>query len=113
MVWLLLLAAHCLSGAGDGAAVASPESSPSSSPGCPDGCECRWKGGKETAECVNASLVAVPTKLDRDTQVLDLTLNYLPRLEQGLFLDRVGLPNLQKVFLAYCSISEVEDHAFR
>lgn len=101
---ILFMAGQALMGAGDG-------STPSA--WCPDRCDCRWKGGKETVECVNASLASVPAKIGKDTQVLDLSLNYLPRLEQGLFLDKAGLPNLQKVYLAYCSISEVENHAFR
>ncbi len=80
---------------------------------CPKSCTCKWKGGKPTVECVNASLASVPTGLDGDTQVLDLSLNYLPRLESGLFADRAGLPNLQKVYLAGCATEEVEDHCFR
>ena len=43
---------------------------------CPEACKCKWKGGKETVECVNASLVAVPS-MDADTQVLDLGNNNL------------------------------------
>ena len=43
---------------------------------CPEACRCKWKGGKETVECVNASLVAVPS-MDTDTQVLDLSNNNL------------------------------------
>ena len=37
---------------------------------CPSFCECKWKKGKETVECVNASLTAVPAGLDADTQVI-------------------------------------------
>ena len=36
---------------------------------CPSVCECKWKKGKETVECVNASLTAVPAGLDADIQV--------------------------------------------
>ena len=43
---------------------------------CPEACSCKWKGGKETVECVNASLVAVPS-MDADTQVLHLGSNNL------------------------------------
>ena len=43
---------------------------------CPEACKCKWKGGKETVECVNASLVAVPS-MDADTQVLHLGSNNL------------------------------------
>ena len=43
---------------------------------CPEACSCKWKGGKETVECVNASLTAIPD-MAADTQVLDLGSNRL------------------------------------
>lgn len=43
---------------------------------CPESCSCKWKGGKETVECVNASLTAIPD-MAADTQVLDLGSNRL------------------------------------
>ena len=43
---------------------------------CPEACSCKWKGGKETVECVNASLFAIPS-MAPDTQVLDLGSNRL------------------------------------
>ena len=43
---------------------------------CPEACSCKWKGGKETVECVNASLVAIPS-MGEDTQVLHLGGNRL------------------------------------
>ena len=43
---------------------------------CPEACSCKWKGGKETVECVNASLAAIPN-IGGDTQVLDLGSNRL------------------------------------
>ncbi len=117
----LVLAAQAVTGAGDGAGgIVHVETVPRleepvalGSTSCPNDCVCKWKGGKPTVECVNASLLSVPLGLDGDTQVLDLSLNSLPRLEQGLFLDRAGLPNLQKVFLAGCGVEVVEDHCFR
>ena len=36
---------------------------------CPTRCECKWKKGKETVECVNASLTSIPEGLNVDTQV--------------------------------------------
>ena len=36
---------------------------------CPTRCECKWKKGKETVECVNASLTSIPEGLNADTQV--------------------------------------------
>ena len=43
---------------------------------CPEACSCKWKGGKETVECVNASLVAIPS-VGEDTQVIHLGGNRL------------------------------------
>ena len=43
---------------------------------CPEACSCKWKGGKETVECVNASLVAIPN-MGEDTQVIHLGGNRL------------------------------------
>ena len=34
---------------------------------CPESCACKWKGGKQTVECVNASLSSIPN-MDEDTQ---------------------------------------------
>ena len=106
---VLLASAALLPSPGGGA----PDGS--SSGGCPDACTCKWKGGKPTVECVNASLRAVPRSLDGDTQVLDLSDNpgLGPVLGAGMFADRAGLPNLQKVYLAGCEVEEVEDHCFR
>jgi hypothetical protein len=47
---------------------------------CPDVCTCKWKGGKQTVECVNASLSAIPALSDANTQVLDISRNYIPVL---------------------------------
>ncbi len=80
--------------------------------GCPYRCVCKWKGGKETVECVNASLSALPPSLDRHTQVLDLSWNFLPHLPTEIFRKR-QLPNLQKIFLSHSSVRTVEEHCFR
>ena len=45
-------------------------------------------------------------------QVLDLSHNFLPTLPRGLFVG-LGLPNLQKVYLASSSVEVVEDQCFR
>lgn len=80
--------------------------------GCPTGCTCKWKGGKQTVECVNKSLLAIPTGMDAGTQVLDMSGNTLDKLSRGRFM-AAGLSNLQKIFVARCRISFVDDAAFR
>ena len=79
--------------------------------GCPEACTCKWKNGKQTVECVNASLSSIPD-LEHGTQVLDMSHNYLPVLRKDIFID-IGLPNLQKIYLSDCSVASVDDHAFR
>jgi hypothetical protein len=63
-------------------------------------------------ECVNASLSAIPSVIDHDTQVLDLAHNYLPLITTDLF-KKLRLPHLQKIYLSHCSIHTVEEHSFR
>ena len=80
---------------------------------CPEHCSCKWKGGKETVACSkNASMAALPTHLDPDTQVLSINGNFFSTLGTSAFLS-IGLPNLQKIFLSECSVSKVERGAFR
>lgn len=79
--------------------------------GCPVGCMCKWKGGKQTVECVNKSLTAIPGGMDAGTQVLDMSGNALDELSRGRFLT-AGLSNLQKIFMARCRIAYVDDAAF-
>ena len=86
-------------------------SSTRAAPDCPSECVCKWIGGKQTVACVNASLNRIPDIRDVDTQVLDLSHNYLPVLPAKIFL-AMGLPNLQKVFLAHSSVRVVEDYCF-
>lgn len=80
--------------------------------GCPSGCTCKWKGGKQTVECVNKSLPAIPAGMDAGTQVLDVSGNPLDALARGRFA-AVGLSNLQKIFAARCRITYVDDAAFQ
>lgn len=79
--------------------------------GCPVGCTCKWKGGKQTVECVNKSLTTIPAGMDAGTQVLDMSGNALDELSRGRFLS-AGLSNLQKIFMARCRITYVDDAAF-
>jgi hypothetical protein len=78
---------------------------------CPEVCTCKWKGGKQTVECINASLSSIP-EIEAGTQVLDLTLNYLPSLNTDIF-SKLNLRNLQKIYLPRCSLRNLEEHTFR
>lgn len=80
--------------------------------GCPAGCTCKWKGGKQTVECVNKSMSAIPVGMDAGTQVLDMSGNALAALSRGRFI-AAGLSNLQKIFMARCRITYVDDAAFQ
>ena len=77
---------------------------------CPEVCTCKWKGGKQTVECINASLSSIPS-LEAGTQVLDLSLNYLPTLRTDTF-SKHNLTNLQKIYLPRCSLRILEVHTF-
>lgn len=79
---------------------------------CPAVCECKWKGGKQTVECVDRALITVPQPVDPATQVLDLSGNNLQILPQEAFA-RTGLVNLQRIYLRSCSIGQIDDRAFK
>lgn len=80
--------------------------------GCPAVCSCKWKGGRRTVECADRALITVPTGVDPDTQVLDLSGNNLQILPNETFA-RAGLANLQKVYLRNCRIGQIDETAFR
>lgn len=77
---------------------------------CPSFCSCKWKQGKQTAECEGSGEGAVPAGLDPATQVLHLNRSHLPILPTRAFVSK-GLTNLQKVFLLDCGLREVTPHA--
>ncbi|XP_050547254.1 leucine-rich repeat-containing protein 24-like [Daktulosphaira vitifoliae] len=79
---------------------------------CPLSCSCKWKGGKQTVECVNKSLPTIPEGIDGGTQVLDMSGNPINSLPRGRFMT-AGLTNLQKIFVARCLITYVDESAFR
>lgn len=79
---------------------------------CPTPCKCMWKGGKQTAECINSSLITIPDGIDQGTQVLDFQGNNLQILPRERF-QRMGLLNLQKIYLMRCRIKQIDDRAFR
>ncbi|XP_025405014.1 leucine-rich repeat and immunoglobulin-like domain-containing nogo receptor-interacting protein 3 [Sipha flava] len=79
---------------------------------CPSPCQCKWSSGKKTALCKDAELTDVPTQLDGDMQVLDLSANSIRVLPAEAF-KRVGLLNLQRVFMRGCGLHDVHRDAFR
>ena len=79
---------------------------------CPSPCTCKWKGGKQTVECMERGLITIPESVDPETQVLDLSGNNLQILPRETFV-RSGLLNLQRVFLRRCRIGQIDDLAFR
>lgn len=79
---------------------------------CPAVCACKWKGGKQTVECVNRALITVPEPVDPATQVLDLSGNNLQILPQEAFA-KTGLVNLQRVYLRSCNIGQIHERAFK
>lgn len=78
---------------------------------CPEGCSCRWKGGKETTECLGNGFSEIPPGIDAGTQVLDMKGNNLQRLSKDVF-ERHGLFNLQKIYLVNCKLSRIDREAF-
>ncbi|KAG7173600.1 Leucine-rich repeats and immunoglobulin-like domains protein 2-like 2 [Homarus americanus] len=61
---------------------------------CPHACVCKWKGGKQTVECVNKGLNTIPPGIDPGTQVM-------------------GLTNLQRIYVSRCKLVQLDDAAFR
>lgn len=78
---------------------------------CPFPCICRWKNGKQTAECINKDLLVIPEALDSGTQVLEFSGNNLRTLHRGKFL-KLDLINLQRIYLSRCRISIIEERTF-
>lgn len=78
---------------------------------CQTVCTCKWKGGKQTVECIDKSLIQIP-KIDASTQVLDMSGNNLQTLSNDQFI-RANLLNLQKLFLRNCKIGEIEFQTFK
>ncbi|KAK8727529.1 hypothetical protein OTU49_009605 [Cherax quadricarinatus] len=78
---------------------------------CPSFCSCKWKHGKQTAECRHKGLHTLPTNINPATQVLDLSHNNIQRLPRLAFTQE-GLTNLQKVYLTDCKLQEVDNEAF-
>jgi len=79
---------------------------------CPSVCECKWKGGKQTVECKNRGLITLPSNIDPETQVLDLSGSNLQTLPREAF-KRANLLNLQKIYLSGCRIGQIDPTALR
>ncbi|GBP59091.1 Leucine-rich repeats and immunoglobulin-like domains protein 2 [Eumeta japonica] len=79
---------------------------------CPMQCMCKWKNGKRYVECVDKDLKQIPTMLDPETQVLDFGGNDLQVLQKEAF-QKLGLSDLQKIYLPRCRIHKVDNHAFK
>lgn len=79
---------------------------------CQTVCACKWKGGKQTAECIDRSLGSIPDSIDSNTQVLDMSDNNLRTLPRDTFI-KSGLVNLQKVYLRNCRLGHIDDDAFK
>lgn len=80
---------------------------------CPsEVCTCKWKGGKQSVECGDKFLTDLPSGIDPGTQVLNFTGNNLQYLMSERFF-KMGLINLQKIFLPRNQLSRIHDRAFR
>lgn len=79
---------------------------------CQTVCACKWKGGKQTAECIDRSLGSIPDSIDPNTQVLDMSDNNLRTLPRDTFI-KSGLVNLQKVYLRNCRLGHIDVDAFK
>lgn len=78
---------------------------------CPSMCTCKWKGGKETAECIDRNLITIPDNIDPSTQVLDMSSNNIQILPREIF-KRATLLNLQKIYLRDCRLGQIDFLAF-
>jgi hypothetical protein len=79
---------------------------------CPSPCICKWKGGKQTAECGNHNLEVLPNGIDANTQVLNFSYNALSVLQSERFL-KMELINLQKIYLSNNQLIRINGRAFR
>ncbi|CAH4037630.1 unnamed protein product [Pieris brassicae] len=79
---------------------------------CPSQCVCKWKNGKRYVECTDKDLKAIPDSLDSETQVLDFTGNDLQVLQKEAF-HKLGLLDLQKIYLQRCRLQKIDNFAFR
>lgn len=79
---------------------------------CPNECSCKWKSGKKTVECSERGLITIPSGIDKETQVLDISGNDLQILHRETF-QRSGLMDLQKMYMRSCRLGQIDKNAFR
>lgn len=79
---------------------------------CPQVCQCKWISGKKSAFCRQAGFNVVPSSLNSEMQVLDITGNSIAHLPPDAFRS-VGLIHLQRVYLKSAGIRDVHKDAFR
>ncbi|MCL4145624.1 UNVERIFIED_CONTAM: hypothetical protein GTU68_057333 [Idotea baltica] len=79
--------------------------------GCPSVCSCKWKGGKQSVECINKGLTKLPDEIEYGTQVLNFDGNNLQSLPRRAFLNR-KLINLQKLHLSNCNLEKIHGESF-
>lgn len=79
---------------------------------CPLICACKWKNGKQSVECRDKFQMTVPQGIDGATQVLDVSGNNLQILSSDTFF-RLGLLNLQRVYMSQCRIGQIDGRALR
>lgn len=69
-------------------------------------CRCKWNSGKKTADCKNASLNRVPIDMSTELQVLDLSSNPIPEIQNSEFA-AADLRNLHKLFMRNCTLKSM------
>ena len=52
---------------------------------CPRKCECLWRSAKITVDCSRQGLAGVPTTVEKQTQVLNISGNDIPVLTDRQF----------------------------
>lgn len=78
---------------------------------CLPECTCMMVDARKRASCENAGMNEIPTGLSNEIQVLIFNQNNIGKLRSQIF-SRVGLVNLQKIYLKNCQIEEVDKTAF-
>lgn len=69
-------------------------------------CRCKWISGKKTADCKNTVVTRVPNGLSTELQVLDMSNNYVPEIQNNEFAT-ANLRNLHKLFIRNATLKQV------
>jgi len=78
---------------------------------CPAHCSCKWREGKQTADCKGKGYTTIPKNLHDDVQVLNLDGNYIKELSKDSF-SSLGLIHLKKISLKDCKLQRIDEDAF-